>query len=155
VFSPPGTLSGLDSVVESGRPTFYLSLCGDVSIVVDSRTIGNPFTPGQTLVPASGTSLVPGTRVEVSLLPAIRAKLASKQIRGTVTIYDAVGNLVVEKSDLTADVTNANAKLYFIWDGKTKKSSMASAGSYLARIVIEDLENGRKQSIRQNIGLKH
>jgi hypothetical protein len=151
---PPTTLSGLDSLVETGRPTFYLSLCGDVSIVVGSRIIGNPFIPGKTLVPVTGTvDLRTGTRVEVSLLPAIKAKLVSGKIKGSVTIFDAVGNTVVEKSDLAADITNA--KLYFIWDGKTKKASIASAGSYLARIVIEDLEDGKKQSIRQNIGVKH
>jgi fibro-slime domain-containing protein len=153
---PPNTLSGLDSLVESGRPTFYLSLCGDVSIVVSSRTIGNPFTPGKTLVPVTNTNdLRPGTRVEVSLLPAIKEKLASGKIKGSVTIFDVVGNMVVDKSDLLPDVNNNNAKLYFFWDGKTKKGSIASAGSYLARIVIEDLEDGRKQSIRQNIGVKH
>jgi fibro-slime domain-containing protein len=152
---PPTTLSGLDSLVETGRPTFYLSLCGDVSIVVGSRIIGNPFTPGKTLVPVTGTvDLRPGTRVEVSILPALKAKLApGGTIKGSVTIFDAVGNMVVDKSDLAADITNA--KLYFIWDGKTKKSSMASAGSYLARVVIEDLENGKKQNFRMNIGLKH
>jgi hypothetical protein len=123
--------------------------------VVGSRIIGNPFTPGKTLVPVTGTvDLRPGTRVEVSILPALKAKLApGGTIKGSVTIFDAVGNMVVDKSDLAADITNA--KLYFIWDGKTKKSSMASAGSYLARVVIEDLENGKKQNFRMNIGLKH
>ena len=150
---PPNTLSGFDSLVETGRPTFILSLCGDVSEIVNSITIGNPFVPGQTLVPANGTSQRPGTRLEVSLLPAIKAKLASNQIRGTVVIFDAVGNTVVEKSDLTVDVTNA--KLYFIWNGKTRKGSIASAGTYLARVTIEDFENGRTQSIRMNIGIRH
>ena len=149
---PANTLSGLDSVVEAGRPTFYLSLCGDVGIIVDSRVIGNPFTPGITLVPANGTNLHPGTRVEVSLLPAIKAKLASGKIKGTVSIFDAVGNTVA-KDTLTWDVPNA--KVYYIWDGRTRKSSLASAGSYVARVLIEDLESGRRQSIRMNIGLKH
>jgi hypothetical protein len=146
-------LSNLDSLVEGNRPAFHLTLCGDVSIVQDSRVIGNPFTPGKTLVPGTGTTdLRPGTRVEVSLVPAIIANLTNGKVKGTVTIFDAVGNMVVEKSDLLPDLTNV--KLYWIWDGRTRKGSMASAGTYLARIVIEDLEHGRKQNIRLNIGVK-
>jgi hypothetical protein len=44
--------------------------------------------------------------------------------------------------------------LYWIWDGKTKKGSMAAPGTYLARIVIEDLEHGKKQNIHMNIGIR-
>jgi hypothetical protein len=152
---PANTLSGLDSIIEAGRPTFYLSLCGDVGIIVDSRTIGNPFTPGKTLVPVNGTiNLRPGTRVEVSLLPAIKAKLYSGKIKGSVSIFDAVGNMVA-KDTLAWDDKNGKLCLYYIWDGRTRKASIASAGTYVARVLVEDLESGKRQSIRMTIGLKH
>ena len=150
-----GTLTGLDSLVEGNRPAFHLSLCGGVSIVKDSRVIGNPFVPGQTLVPVTGpTDLRVGTRVEVTLVPAIIGSIASGKVRGSVTIFDAVGNMVVAKDTLTWNKDVSNPKLYYFWNGKTRKDSMASAGSYLARIVIEDLEHGKKQNIHMNIGIK-
>jgi hypothetical protein len=123
--------------------------------VVDSRTIGNPFIPGQTLVPVTNSNdLRPGTRVEVSLLPAIKAKLYSGKIKGSVSIFDAVGNMVA-KDTLAWDDKNGKLCLYYIWDGRTRKASIASAGTYVARVLVEDLESGKRQSIRMTIGLKH
>lgn len=152
-----GTLTGLESLVEGSRPAFPLSLCGSASIVKDSRVIGNPFTPGKTLVPANGTNLIQATRIEVSLMPAIIAHLSSGKVKGTISIFDAVGNTVVggrSKDTLAWDGDHSNPKLVYLWDGKTNKESMAAPGTYAARLVIEDRELGKKQSIRMTIGIK-
>jgi len=146
-------LSNMDSLVEGNRPPFHLSLCGDVSIIQDYKVIGNPFIPGQTMVPGTfGNVLQPATRIEVTLVPAIIATLSSGKIKATITIFDAVGNTVVEKADMAVDL--ATIKLLYLWDGKTQKGSLAAPGTYLARITIEDLERGRKQNIQTRIGIK-
>jgi fibro-slime domain-containing protein len=146
------TLSTLDSV-KAGVRAFNLDLCGDVSVVVDTRIIGNPFIPGQTVVPVTGPNdLRIGTKIEVSLLPAIIASLASGKIKGTVTIFDAVGNTVVEKAEMLPDFDNV--KLNWVWNGKTKKGTIASPGTYFVRGVVEDLERGRKNSFKCYVGIK-
>ena len=156
VFNTNTRLTDLDSLHETkgNRPLFHLSLCGGASIVKDSRVIGNPFIPGQTLVPVNGpTDLRAGTRVEVTLVPAIIANLASGKVGGTISVFDAVGNAVA-KDTLTWNRDVSNPKLYFFWNGKTKKGSLASPGTYLARVVIEDRVQGKKQNIHLNIGIK-
>ena len=153
---PNFNLSNMDTVVARNRPDFFLTLCGGVSIVQSSIVIGNPFIPGKTLVPGSvggPNDLHIGTRIEVTLEPAIIANLASGKVKGSVAIFDAVGNMVKD-SVLVPDLKNNKVKLYWIWDGKTKKGSMAAPGTYLARIVIEDLEHGKKQNIHMNIGIR-
>jgi hypothetical protein len=155
VFNTNTRLTDLDSLHETkgNRPPFHLSLCGGVSIVKDSRVIGNPFVPGQTLVPVTSTTdLRVGTRIEVSLVPAIVAKLIKDEVTGTMTIFDAVGNMVIDNLQMLKDVDKV--KIFWFWDGKTKKGSMAAPGTYLARIVITDLTQGKKNNIHLNIGIK-
>ncbi|HUI91989.1 MAG TPA: fibro-slime domain-containing protein [Chitinivibrionales bacterium] len=154
-FSQPGTLTNQDSV-KSGSRAFPLGLCGDVSIVVSSRAAGNPFVPGATLIPPlqrpGPNDPSTGTRIEVTLLRAVAQDLPSGKVRGTVTIFDVVGNTVVDKEAMNPDMTNV--KLYWIWDGRTRRGSWAAPGTYLARILIEDFVRDRKQSIRINIGIR-
>jgi hypothetical protein len=147
------TLTSLDSLIEGKRPPFHLSLCGGVSIVKDYRVIGNPFIPGQTLVPVTGTVLKVGTRIEVSLVPAIVANLINDKVTGTMTIFDAVGNTVADNLLMLKD--EKDVKVFWFWDGKTKKGSMAAPGTYLARVVITDLTQGKKQNIHMNIGVRN
>jgi hypothetical protein len=152
-----GTLTGLESLVEGSRPAFPLSLCGNASIIKDSRVIGNPFIPGKTLVPANGTNLIQSTRIEISLMPAIIAHLVSGKVKGTIFIFDAVGNTVIggrSEDTLAWDGDHSNPKLVFLWNAKTKKGSLAAPGTYVARLNIEDRELGKKQTIRMTIGIK-
>jgi fibro-slime domain-containing protein len=149
------TLTNQDSI-KAGSRAFALGLCGDVSIVLASRAAGNPFVPGVTLIPPSqrpGTNdPSTGTRIEVSLLRAVVQDLPAGKVRGTISIFDVVGNTVVDREAMNPDMTDV--KLYWIWDGRTRKGSWAAPGTYLARILVEDLVRGRKQSIRMNIGVK-
>ncbi|HUI90704.1 MAG TPA: VWA domain-containing protein [Chitinivibrionales bacterium] len=152
VFDPSTPLTGLDTVVEGKRPKFPLSLCGGVSIVKSSIVIGNPFVPGKTLVPVNGpTDLRTGTRIEITLVPSIIASLKAGKVKGTISIFDVVGNLVAND---TLTVDQNNVKLFYFWNGKTSKGMMASAGTYLGRVFVEDLDQGKKQNIRLNIGIK-
>jgi hypothetical protein len=150
-------LTSADSIVEGSRPAFHLSPCGDVSIVVNYLVAGNPFIPGKTVVPLSqrnpNSTSTTGSRIEVALIPAILGDLERGQVTGTLTIFDAVGNVVADRVQMFADATAV--KLFWVWDGKTRTGSWAAPGTYLARIVIDDQVRGTKQNLRLNVGIKH
>ena len=138
----PGTgprLSGLDSVVAGAR-SFNLELCGEVSIVTNQIAGGNPFNPRTSTIPyqlQGNSGIKTGTRIEVSLLPAVKQDLENGKVRATITILDAVGNVVINKKEMLIDQTNV--RLFFIWDGKTGSGTFVAPGTYLARINVEDL----------------
>ncbi len=151
---PSNTLSGLDSIVDGARPAFHLSTCGNVSIVVKSIATVNPFMPGKSIIPPNQRNGGPatGTRIEVLLIPAI----VGDKVTGTVSIFDAVGNVVVNRIPMFLDITAVSGpKLSWGWDGKTRTGSWAAPGTYLARITISDPAQNTTQNIRLNIGIKH
>jgi hypothetical protein len=154
---PGNTLSGLDSIVEGTRPAFHLSTCGNVSIVVKSIATVNPFIPGKSIIPPSQRNPnggpASGTRIEVLLIPAIVGDLQSGKVTGTVSIFDAVGNVVMNRIQMFPDITAV--KVFWVWDGKTRTGSWAAPGTYLARITISDQAQNTTQNIRLNIGIKH
>jgi hypothetical protein len=90
-------------------------------------------------------------------MPAIIAHLVSGKVKGTIFIFDAVGNTVIggrSEDTLAWDGDHSNPKLVFLWNAKTKKGSLAAPGTYVARLNIEDRELGKKQTIRMTIGIK-
>jgi hypothetical protein len=152
------TLSGLDTV-KAGVRVFPLELCGDIPIISNTRAVGNPFVPGVTQIPQRwlGTGdPTHGSRLEISFVRAVEQDLQNGNVRATITIYDAVGNVLVDNKDMKFDSKNIsdNVKLYFIWDGKTSKGSLAAPGTYLARMTVQDITRGRTQTIRMNVGIK-
>jgi von Willebrand factor type A domain len=152
---PTGTLSNSDSLVERTRPKFKLDPCGNVPLVSSYVIGGNPFIPGKTLVPGPNGTLIPGTRIEVAINPALLAHFQNGQITGKITILDAVGNVVRDTAmvkDKAAPATKP--KLVWVWDGKTNGGSRAAPGTYLSRILIKDEKTGDKQSIKMNVGIK-
>jgi hypothetical protein len=157
-----GKLSNSDSlIVEGNRPAFPLDPCGGVAIVSNYVVGPSPFNPRTTIVPPAlrnpnGTSPT-GTVIVVDINPAMAGHLQSNDITGTVTILDAVGNVVVEKTSMYTDVkvNNPPKMLIWAWDGKTRSGSWAAPGTYLARIVITDSKTGAKQSIHLNVGVRH
>jgi hypothetical protein len=153
---PKGTLSTADSIVEGSRPAFHLVTCGEVSIILNSLAAGNPFVPGKSSIPPSqrapgGGST--GSRIEVALIPAVSGDLQGGKIRGTLTILDAVGNVLIDRMNMFPDITSV--KIFWVWDGKTRTGAWASPGTYLARITVEDLATNVKQNARVNVGIKH
>jgi hypothetical protein len=157
---PKGTLSNLDSIVEGTSPAFHLTTCGNVSIVVKSIATVNPFMPGKSIIPPSQRNPnggpTTGTRIEVTLIPAIIGDLQNGKATGTVTIFDAVGNVVINRIQMFPDITAVSSpKLFWVWDGKTRVGSWAAPGTYLARITISDPAQNTTQNTRLNIGIKH
>jgi flagellar hook assembly protein FlgD len=93
-----------------------------------------------------------GTRIEVSLIPAIQQDLLSGKVTGTITIFDAVGNTIYSNDAMAVD--EQRVKLFLTWDGKTNKGVYAGGGTYLVRTVIHDEVRNKTQTIRQSVGVK-
>ncbi len=152
----PNTLTNMESVKEGERPLFPLELCGDVSIVREYHVASNPFTPGKSVIPSSQQDQnhpTPfGTRIEVSLIRAIQQDLQTGKVTGVITVFDAVGNTIIDRLPMSVDLVHT--KLFKTWDGKTKKGMYAGGGTYLARIVINDEVRNRTQIISQAVGVK-
>jgi hypothetical protein len=149
-----GTLSGLDTV-KTRSLAFGLELCGDITIVLGARAANNPFTPGSSAVPAAmrgPNDPLQGTRIEVLLVHAVAQDVLSGKVHATISIFDAVGNVVIDKKVMEIDATNV--RLYFIWDGKTGQKSRVAPGTYLARIFLDDEVRGTTQAFQENIGVK-
>jgi hypothetical protein len=153
----PELLNDAEKVKEGARPLFQLHLCGDVSIVRSYQIATNPFIPRVTVIPPNqrdpnNPSITNGTRIEVSLIPSVMQDLKDKKITATITIYDAVGNTILDRKPMSADETKM--KLVKTWDGVTSKGMFAGGGTYMAKIVIEDQARGKTQVIRQAVGVK-
>jgi hypothetical protein len=134
-------------------------VCGDVSIVTSNHVASNPFVPGQTTIPQNQQDpnhpITFGTRIEVSLIPSIQKDMQNGNLTGTVTIFDAVGNTIINKQAMSFDLKDPeHPKIFLTWDGKTAKGKFAGGGTYLARIIINDQYRNKTQTIRQNIGIK-
>jgi fibro-slime domain-containing protein len=153
------TLTDVDSVKEGTRPLFPLGLCGNVPIIAESHVATNPFTPGKTVIPQiqqdSTHRVTFGTRIEVTLIPAIQGDLVKGRVTGAITIFDAVGNVIVNKAGMAVDVRNPKKpKLFETWDGKTRKGNYAGGGTYMARIEIDDLVSSKTDVVMKAIGVR-
>ncbi len=151
---PPSALSDLDSV-KAGAMSLGLELCGNVSIVVTARAANNPFSPATSTIPANmrgPNDPLHGTRIEIVLVRAVQQELLSGKIRASISIFDAVGNAIVDNRDMEVDQNNVS--LYLIWNGKTRQGILAAPGTYLARMTLVDTETGVTESIRKNVGIK-
>jgi hypothetical protein len=155
-----GFLNDSQSVKEATRPLFPLELCNSVSIVTGYRVASNPFKPGQTIIPANqrdpnNQNITTGTRIEISLIPAIQQDIASGKVTGTVTIFDAVGNTIVNKLAMFPDMKDPkHPKLAKIWDGKTVKGKYAGGGTYLSQIVVNDHVRNTTETFHIYVGIK-
>ena len=96
-----------------------------------------------------------GTVSQTKYGPVDKAVIAVKLWRpcktATMTIFDAVGNVILDKMPFKkeSDVKN----LYYLWDGSNVHGMKVAVGTYLARIIVEDME-GKKFSTKINIGIK-
>ena len=147
---PSGTLSGLDTV-KTRSLAIDLEPCGDISIVLGVRAANNPFVPGSSPIPAglhSGPNdPLQGVRVEVLLVHGIAQDVLSGKVLATISIFDAVGNVIIDKTQMEIDPNNV--RLYFIWDGKTRQKARVAPGTYLARIFLVDEVRGRTQTFQE------
>ena len=69
-------------------------------------------------------------------------------ITGSMSIYDAVGN-VIQSPELKTD----NSRAFFFWNGVTKKGRLVGTGTYIGILTVQD-EIGRIFRKRIYIGVK-
>jgi fibro-slime domain-containing protein len=150
------TLSDLYRVQEGSRPPFLLDLCGGVPIVTAYHVASNPFTPGRTVIPPNQQDqshpVTYGTRIEVTLIKAIQQDLQTGKVTGIISIYDAVGNTILDRQPMSPDLIRT--KIFKTWDGKTSKGNIAGGGTYVAKIVINDEVMNKTEIVRQTVGIK-
>ncbi|MDD5673446.1 MAG: FlgD immunoglobulin-like domain containing protein [Chitinivibrionales bacterium] len=111
------------------------------------------YGPGATLIKSDFASPNPFRNDATNAATAIFVRVWRPVTNATVTIFDAVGHVVVDKKQLVADPDSA-LKLSCTWDGTNRSGMRVATGTYLARILVEDQPSGRKQTIKLNIGIK-
>lgn len=154
----PHVLNDSESVREGTR-VFPLVLCGDVSIVTGYHVASNPFTPGKTVIPSSqqdpNHQITYGTRIEIDLIPAIKQAVSQGDVKAKVSIFDAVGNAIINNQEMSVDTKDPNnPKIFWNWDGRTGKGKFVGGGTYLARTTIEDNVNHKTIKSSQPIGVR-
>jgi hypothetical protein len=108
----------------------------------------NPFKPENLILSIPGIS---GTGVAITIKPTGPLGDISNLTEATATVYDALGNTMVEKAPF---VKNAGSNfLYFVWNGHNKNNRIVGTGTYLAVIRTRDL-NGKVTNDRKLIGVK-
>jgi hypothetical protein len=110
----------------------------------------NPFNPLQDNVTIPGTNLPSSKGMAIVVEP--KSTMADNiGLRGSFTIYDCLGNVIVDRVDGKA--YNGNQKLIFFWDGTNRNGRYVASGSYLAMISIEDTQK-HKEAKKVKIGVK-
>jgi fibro-slime domain-containing protein len=133
---------------------FPLYYCHEVQFIKEVRVAPNPIILGETTIPENLRN--PGDPTTGIRLEIIFANPTNSTARiGSVTIFDAVGNVVYGKAPMKFDPKDASKnKLYFIWDGYNKKGSKVAGGTYLAKFQAQDKNTGASGTDQCKIGIK-
>ena len=73
------------------------------------------------------------------------------QYKGNVTIFDAVGNIVLRNKKMNPGVSN-DFWLSYVWDAKDEKRQQVGRGVYYVNIEITD-KNGKKSKFGEKVGV--
>jgi hypothetical protein len=81
-----------------------------------------------------------------------------QQVQAWVTVFDAVGHVLVNKAQMGMDVNDtSNTKLAWVWNGKNLRGMQAAGGTYLARYVVKAIIDGevkREERGSGKVGIK-
>lgn len=107
----------------------------------------NPFIPGVSKIPEklqelSDFSVITGTAISV------RPK---KPSFGFVTIFDAMGNVILSKREM---VEEESGVLYLLWNGLDNSGNKINCGNYLIIISTEEKVNGLSAQGRAFVSVK-
>jgi hypothetical protein len=122
-------------------PIVPIDYCYSVSLIDKVRAGPNPFVPNSSdlalinvATPDGKTITTKGIKVEVILKrPAIANN--KQVVFGSLMIFDAVGNVILDKAQLLPEVGKI-ANLAIGWEGKNKKGMIVAGGTYLTRIRV-------------------
>jgi hypothetical protein len=151
----------IQEIWASGPPSSKISIdfCYPVSLIDKVKVGPNPMIPpgitnGPTITyPDGNTKQISGIKVEVRLKRPVDGP-NGQEIQGWLTVFDAVGNVLLENEPLGKE---AAAILSMGWDGKNKKGMKVAGGTYLGKYVIKDIVKGevkREERGKLKIGIK-
>jgi hypothetical protein len=147
-------IPGDNSILQPNGPTVPIEWGPNMALILSCQVRANPFVPGVTEVPASQrgpSDPASGTKIWVVLNKPAVGPSGAQVIAGTVTIFDAVGNVVVKNTALKID---PQGNLAFVWNGENKSGMKVSYGTYLARLMVNDSSTGKKENMQIKIGVK-
>ncbi|MBD3320604.1 MAG: hypothetical protein GF350_05855 [Chitinivibrionales bacterium] len=169
--SPLGGLEGPDIVVEDDQSVLIIvsnrfSFSPDIDsigLVENSDYILDVYgnrPPGEHSVPierAGGSVWSATAGVDPLTLGTSRLKVrieidcSSPVTDASVSIYDAVGNCIVEDLNFVDDP--GRSCLYAIWNGRNLNGRIVGSGTYIAFVTARD-SNGQARTQRLKIGLR-
>jgi hypothetical protein len=126
-------------------PAVPIDFCYPVSLIDTVKAGPNPMSfPGMTHGPmitySDGTTKqIFGLKVEIRLKRPVDNAFGKQEIFGWLTIFDAVGNVLLENEPLGKESAE---KLSMGWDAKNKAKMQVAGGTYLARYVVRQIVNG-------------
>jgi hypothetical protein len=157
---PAGTISPYENsiylsfAIEPPSPSVEIDYCHPLPIIVTAKAGPNPFTPNIDVPPGRrDNDPLHGIRIEILLNSANTTVAGGENRPASCTIFDAVGNVILQDVALKPDPAVARKK-YFIWDGKNKSGMSVAGGTYLARVIVEDKKNGSKVVTPIKIGVR-
>ena len=162
---PSGTFVAFSDSVTLRLPiapnsrVFAANYCHPVPFVKELRVLPNPIILGENKIPA--TLKNPGdpdygVRLETILANRFTGTTSNPGTTGSVTVFDAVGNVLFSSSSIRPDTKNdpTGKKLYIIWNLCNKKGTRVGGGTYLARFKLQEKNTGATWSGQANIGVK-
>lgn len=113
------------------------------------KSAPNPFDPLTATTPSiAGIGSRRGTALLVRPLGPIPGDI---RLEGTVSLYDCMGNLIVDR--MKGTTADGNEYVAFVWDGTNLNGRYVGTGSYLAVVVIEDNKD-HKETRKLKIGVR-
>jgi flagellar hook assembly protein FlgD len=89
----------------------------------------NPFSPGVTPVPPTLLAQIGANGPGLAVIAQPTAPVDPAQTKGTIAIYDAVGDVVISEPLLVG-----NGVYYFVWNGDNRDHRAVGTGTYLAMV---------------------
>jgi hypothetical protein len=131
-------------------PALAVDYCATISLVKTFQIGPNPVNfsapqptryvqfPDQ----PSATKQITGQICELVLKRPVQGANGNHVVQAWITIFDAVGNVLVDKAPMGVDSKN-RVKLLWAWDGKNKNKVQVAGGTYLTRYDVKSFnENG-------------
>jgi fibro-slime domain-containing protein len=131
--------------------TTPVAILGPSTLVVKTTVYPNPFNAE---TGAGGPTDRKGAVIEIQLIKEIKQALSLGYVHAGISIFDAVGNRIVDNLDAAMKLNIDSTKVTFTWNGRTKKGAKAAYGTYLARVTIDDLIRNKKETSQLYIGIK-
>jgi flagellar hook assembly protein FlgD len=89
--------------------------------------------------PDGSTEQLKGQKVEIRLKRPILGSNGKQEVLGWLTIFDAVGNVLVKDKPLGME----NATMLSMgWNGLNSSGMKVAGGTYLGRYVVKNIVNG-------------